>query len=464
MESYPPRPLAVGEKRAWNSYPPLLQPPVSRMVRAIYGQTVQSYTVIRKTGRKADGPLINFGRWLLDNQTGVFLSLSALFVLVHTSTPEAQSYTFKFLTISHYNPQTGKYALGADDVYFILFCTILLTGLRAGIMNHILAPLAKAGGITKKKEIARFAEQGFLVIHYGIFWSIGVYIYTHSPFYLNMSELWTNWPQRDLSGLTKFYILAQLSFYLQQVVAINFEDRRKDHWQMCVHHVVTIALLWGAYAYHQTRIGTLILILMDNGDILLGIAKCLKYLDFSTVCDYMFGLFIVSWAICRHGFYLVACWSLYAESLKHIPAGCSRGPDHDLTGPFEHETEGWGHLLAPFTDGQGTVCWNENITTGFLVTLLFLQVVQIVWFVLILKVAIRVIKGTGAEDVRSDSEEEFGETEEIKYEQQYVVEKEVGVEQIDLNSWERRKTFRGAKGSGSLLTVASGVSLPGPSG
>ena len=82
-----------------------------------------------------------------------------------------------------------------------------------------------------------------------------------------MKELWTDWPTRELPYITKFYILGQWSFWLQQVLVINIEERRKDYWQMLTHHVVTIGLISTSYAYHFTRIGNLILILMDVVDI-----------------------------------------------------------------------------------------------------------------------------------------------------------------------------------------------------
>jgi acyl-CoA-dependent ceramide synthase len=83
-----------------------------------------------------------------------------------------------------------------------------------------------------------------------------------------MTELWTDWPQRELHGLMKGYMLGQWSFWIQQVLVINIEDRRKDHWQMLTHHFVTIVLICASYAYHQTRVGNLILVTMDVVDLI----------------------------------------------------------------------------------------------------------------------------------------------------------------------------------------------------
>lgn len=93
-----------------------------------------------------------------------------------------------------------------------------------------------------------------------------------------MREPWTDWPQREIDGLIKAYLLGQRAFWIQQVLVINIEDRRKDHWQMLTHHFVTIALIAASYAYHPTRVANLIMVLMDVIDLFLPVssAKLLK--------------------------------------------------------------------------------------------------------------------------------------------------------------------------------------------
>jgi len=71
----------------------------------------------------------------------------------------------------------------------------------------------------------------------------------------------------------KGYMLAQLAFWLQQILVINIEERRKDHWQMFAHHIVTIGLIYCSYRYHFTRIGNLILVLMDVVDLFLPVRR-----------------------------------------------------------------------------------------------------------------------------------------------------------------------------------------------
>jgi acyl-CoA-dependent ceramide synthase len=88
-----------------------------------------------------------------------------------------------------------------------------------------------------------------------------------------MRELWTDWPNREMGGLFKGYILAQWAFWLQQIVVINIEDRRKDHWQMFSHHLITTALISSCYCYHFTRVGLFILVIMDVVDLFLPVSR-----------------------------------------------------------------------------------------------------------------------------------------------------------------------------------------------
>jgi hypothetical protein len=170
-----------------------------------------SMNIIRRTKREGDGHLNRLARWLLDNQTGkhcpqkkrscrprnsplsTFLpgplkhealltlnrtafcfNLIAILAIAHIAIPIARPYTAKLFKLSYYNPNTGNYGIGHDDFYFIAFSNVLLTGLRAGCMQYLLAPLAKQLGISKKKEIVRFSEQVWMLMYYNVFWPLGM--------------------------------------------------------------------------------------------------------------------------------------------------------------------------------------------------------------------------------------------------------------------------------------------------
>jgi acyl-CoA-dependent ceramide synthase len=297
----------------------------------------------------------------------------------------------------------------------------------------------------------------------------------------NFKELWTNWPNREIEGLRKWYTLAQYAFWLQQIVVINIEARRKDHWQMFTHHIVTTMLIFTSYGYHQTKVANFILCAMDVVDLflpvssplsrsyliltlILQLAKCLKYLGYTTICDILFGVFMVTWIAARHVLYLMICYSIYADTPKEIQFGCYRGKNGAITGPFP-PPDRFGHLLEPFRDPEGVVCWNNGIKWGFLSALLFLQGITLLWFSMIVKVAVSVLRGGQADDTRSDDEadaqEDLEDEEDLEESQPLVqdellpFEEEVGVEAINLKGrTSNASRYRKSTSTSSSVNIA----------
>jgi hypothetical protein len=76
--------------------------------------------------------------------------------------------------MSYYNAETGLYACGVDDMPYVAFWTIVFTGMRVLVMEYVLDPLAKAGGMRTKKGLDRFKEQAWLIVYYTASWSLGM--------------------------------------------------------------------------------------------------------------------------------------------------------------------------------------------------------------------------------------------------------------------------------------------------
>ncbi|KAI1822035.1 longevity-assurance protein [Xylaria intraflava] len=397
-------------------------------------------------------------QWLAKHQIGVSFNFILAIFACHILLPWARPFTARFFSLSGYNPVTGKYAIGFDDVYFVGFCVVLFSGIRAGSMEYLLVPLAKCCGLTNRQRLTRFSEQGWMIMYNAVFWTLGMRIYIASPYFLNLQELWTDWPQRELEGLTKGYVLAQLAYWTQQILVVNLEARRHDYWQMIAHHLATTTLITAAYAYHHIRVTNLIMVLMDIIELIFPLAKCLKYLGFTTICDVLFGIFMVTWLVTRHLFYLMICWSVYYDLPQAMPTSCYQGSGESLRGPVP-VPDGWSYLIEPFRSPSGIICTNDAISMGFLCYLLTLQAIMIPWSMSIVRVAIRVVRGDNAEDVRSDDEEDEEVEEEEEEEEEEVrepvqlVEKEVGAEAIDFEVWKRRNSVKGAaRSSGASLS------------
>ena len=74
-----------------------------------------------------------------------------------------------------------------------------------------------------------------------------------------------------MSGPFKWYHLVQLAFWVQQILVIHLEKRRKDHNQMLTHHIITCFTISVAYIYRYTNVANVVLCLMDIEDVLLSV-------------------------------------------------------------------------------------------------------------------------------------------------------------------------------------------------
>ncbi len=262
---------------------------------------------------------------------------------------------------------------------------------------------------------------------------------------------------------------------------VNIEERRKDHLQMFTHHMITCALIFGSYCYHQTKVGNVFLCLMDVVDLILPLAKILKYLKFRLVCDIAFGAFMVTWFFARHVFYLGVCWSIYAHVPEEVNYGCYRGSATHLKGPLPVPDD-YDHLIQPFFDPTGLVCLNTGIRQVFLGILLALQCILLIWLSMIVKVAYKVVSGEGADDTRSDDENSEAEEDEAENSidmirlcaepRPYVtltdlpIEKEVGFDEMRISPSRlgpTRPVSRSSRKADGHASATTGINLRGSS-
>nr|CAD7573744.1 unnamed protein product [Timema californicum] len=66
-----------------------------------------------------------------------------------------------------------------------------------------------------------------------------------------------------------WYYMISLAFYWSLTVSQFFDVKRKDFWQMFIHHIATISLMAFSWVCNLHRIGTLVLVIHDCADIFL---------------------------------------------------------------------------------------------------------------------------------------------------------------------------------------------------
>ncbi|THC97655.1 hypothetical protein EYZ11_002881 [Aspergillus tanneri] len=319
----------------------------------------------------------SFREWMLTHQIGLSLTLIATLLSIHSLYPSLQPYTAPFFQLSYYNAVQNTYRPGGKDISLVVSAALVLTAVRAVAIEWILQPLARRVGL-KTKAALRVAEQG---------WAY-------------------------MSGRMKLYLLVQLGLWIQQILVIHIEQRRKDHYQMLIHHLITCALLGSAYTYGFYNVSNVVLCLMDIIDLLLPAAKVLKYLHFEKSCTLAFGTMLLVWLVTRHIFFPQLCWSIYKDVPTHMPYACYSGATGEILlgypEGYPSSRDTWATYLLylyPFQDLDGPICMNASIKWAFIASLVALQALSLVWFGMVVRVAMRVLRTGVAEDTRSDDEE-----------------------------------------------------------
>jgi very-long-chain ceramide synthase len=128
----------------------------------------------------------------------------------------------------------------------------------------------------------------------------------------------------------------------------------------------------------------------------------LKYLEYQRACDTTFILFLVSWPYTRHFIYNRILYSAYFDA-----PGIFHRDNHDKPNYQQIPVRGGGQWKEGFSwNPQEGYYMTEEVHIAFIALLATLQAILCLWFAMIIRLALRVLRGAHAEDDRSDDEDD----------------------------------------------------------
>lgn len=140
----------------------------------------------------------------------------------------------------------------------------------------------------------------------------------------------------------------------------------------------------------------------------------LKYVELQRLCDTTFFFFLISWPYTRHYLYNVILYSAYFDCPVIFHRDNHNRPTYQVKPP-----RGGGSWQTGFDwNPQEGYYFTKEIHLVFICLLVALQVLLLIWFAMIIRLAVRVIRGAPAEDTRSDDEDGFDEEEEENTEEE----------------------------------------------
>ncbi|KAF4528581.1 hypothetical protein B566_EDAN015801 [Ephemera danica] len=169
-------------------------------------------------------------------------------------------------------------------------------------------------GLSKQVDLTERQIESWRCFYYTLAFFGGLYIVWDKPWLWDINKCWYSYPHQNLTNDVWWYYMFSMSFYWSLTMSQFFDVKRKDFWQMFVHHMATIMLMAFSWMCNLTRIGTLVLVVHDCGDILLEAAKSAKYANYQRTCDLFFIFFTALWLITRLGIY--PFWIIYSTSIE----------------------------------------------------------------------------------------------------------------------------------------------------
>jgi len=166
----------------------------------------------------------------------------------------------------------------------------------------------------KPTTLDKFAETGWRCFYYTTVFLYGVLILWNKPWLWDIKYCWYNYPHHSIDRDVWYYYMVELSFYWALCISQFIDVKRKDFWEMFIHHLTTIALMAFSWTCNLTRVGTLVLGIHDCADIFLEAAKMCKYTNYQKLCDLLFACFALTWVVTRLGVY--PTWILYSTTIE----------------------------------------------------------------------------------------------------------------------------------------------------
>ncbi|CAF1074212.1 unnamed protein product [Rotaria sordida] len=262
------------------------------------------------------------------------------------------------------------------DLIYVYPLAGILYIIRVLFEYYIARPIGRAFGIqdthlrnSHVTRLGKFNESFWRFTFYFTMSIYGIIILQNKSWTWDTRHCWLNYPNHPLTDDIFWYYMIELANYWSLIFSQFIDVKRKDFWQMFIHHIATIALLSFSYMVNFVRIGTLVIVIHDCGDYWLEGGKMAKYARAQKICDTLFIIFAIVWFITRLCYY-----------------------------PYK--------VLYSTTFEELTILGSFPALYGFNGLLILLQILHYFWFYLICRVAISAFKaGKVEKDNRSDSDE-----------------------------------------------------------
>lgn len=155
--------------------------------------------------------------------------------------------------------------------------------------------LRKRSAQSKLTKLDKFQDSAYICLYHTLITVYGLYLLWSKPWLWDMEYCFKDYPFHEISDDVWWYYMVGCGFYWSQTIWQIKYSHGKDAGMAYIHHLCTILLMVTSWACNYIRIGSLVLLIHECGDIPLQFGKILHYLKEKRLIDYVYVCFTVLW-------------------------------------------------------------------------------------------------------------------------------------------------------------------------
>jgi len=201
----------------------------------------------------------------------------------------------------------------SQDFWITIVSVFLLSWVRLFLVQNVFEPLGdfvlpkdKWPKLERQERVTRWGHVCVKLLYYIIvtYWGLNLLRKTSwLPWVLggdgDTKNCWVGYPfQEPFEGVKEYYLF-QLGYHCHSLLFLFWLKRRGDFLEMTLHHICTIFLVWFSYMINYVRVGTLVFLVHDIGDITIYLARTVGDTNWNVGKGIGWALMTGTWMVTR---------------------------------------------------------------------------------------------------------------------------------------------------------------------
>ncbi|CAL6062004.1 Ceramide_synthetase [Hexamita inflata] len=156
--------------------------------------------------------------------------------------------------------------------------------------------------LIKGKNPKKTSESMFFCVQYCILSILGTkLLQQENIWWFHYTDLYREANVDSFTPLHAFYMMGELSVYISAFIFMFFETRKSyaDFYMNVIHHVITISIIWSTYSAGYYNYCVIVAQMHDVSDIFLEFSKTVHALGFAQTSKVTFAVFAVTFIVPR---------------------------------------------------------------------------------------------------------------------------------------------------------------------